>query len=384
MTTKIKYRRVTLTKTPSDGRGTFQFVINSNPAEGDDDNERIARWANLPGEFPLVYGHVAHPHEDGEVWGDPGAVIGKVIATSDPDGMTGSGQLDLDNPMAMAVYERMLLPYSDPLALKELSVGFAFREGTTYVDDNGVRVYSEATLLEVSVVFRGAQRTQLMDVKSRTTRDDEIARMIAAAERDAINARVDALSREEPRSRRSTDADLRRQLDELASAFGKGGKQMISTETAAVLTRGASLLAQSAVRAQVVGLVDAEAALMEASRRLRTIASGGAGDVQDVIDEVTPLVSALRTAGQPVAGDNLERTLVELAAVAGKSRASEPPLRGSVPVTVDERMRPVGAAAAVPTPDVIPGEVFQVPAVTTRPDSYRLEQDEVISHRREA
>jgi uncharacterized protein len=106
---------------------------------------------------------------------------------------------------------------------------------------------------------------------------------------------------------RTSDADLLRQLDEL------DGKSMVTTEYAAVLTRASALIAQSAVRATVGGLPEAEAQLMEASRQLRTIASGGEGDVQEIIDRCRPIVQALRAAGQTVAASNLERTLVELA-----------------------------------------------------------------------
>jgi HK97 family phage prohead protease len=147
--------------------------------------------------------------------------------------------------------------------------------------------------------------------------------------------------------KRKTDDDLRRQLDELspspkatpeprghwthdvpqrwvpAPKQSAGGN--IMPETAAVLMEAASRLAQSAVRATAAGLPDAEAALMAAAAELRTIASGGQGDVASVIESVRPLVAQLRSTGQTVAASNLERTIIELE---GGTRDTSPQVVG--------------------------------------------------------
>jgi HK97 family phage prohead protease len=199
-----------------------------------------------------------------------------------------------------------------------------------------------------------------------------------------LNAELDKIVGSTP----STDADLIRQIDELS---GKG--LVISADYAGVLTRASTLLAQSAVRAQVAGLVDAEVLLMAASHDLRTIASGGEGNVEDVIAACRPLVAELRTVN-PVAGDSLERTLAELAGGMGVPYVENSDrVEGSVGVTdnvvsdrdryepkavidgrVDARMRPLnGPAAAVP---VDTGETYHFPVVTTDPESYRVEKED--------
>jgi HK97 family phage prohead protease len=187
----------------------------------------------------------------------------------------------------------------------------------------------------------------------------------------------------------SRDADVLRRLDELEKGL------VISADYSGVLTRASALLAQSAVRATVAGLPDAEAALMEASRQLRTIASGGEGSVEDVIAACRPLIAELR-AVNPIAAANLERTLAELAGGVGVPYVeNEDRVEGSVGVTdnvtddrdryepkhvidgrVDARMRPLGEPVA-PIHDG-DGETYRLPAVTTDPDSWRVEKKDAV------
>lgn len=88
-----------------------------------------------------------------------------VFARSTDEGVRVVGQLDLRNHLAQAVYERMLLPSSDPQALKEFSVGFEFDASQTYKGEKGETVIPKAKLIEVSVVYRGAQKTELLSIK---------------------------------------------------------------------------------------------------------------------------------------------------------------------------------------------------------------------------
>jgi hypothetical protein len=147
-----------LAKAPT-ARGTFDGEIDANPTDGDKDAERIASWKNLPGTFPLGYMHT---------YGDPGTLIGTIDVRPMAGGkLFVSGRLDLKkNPMAVSIHERMLLPAGDPMALSELSVGFAFDESKTTYDSNGVKAIHDAEMLEVSVVYRGAQTTSVTNVKA--------------------------------------------------------------------------------------------------------------------------------------------------------------------------------------------------------------------------
>lgn len=161
MQVAMKHASAELTKTPTDGKGTFDFVVHA--FEVDKDNERIKSFTGLPAELFIGYQHTNNLTKGIQ---DPGAFIGKAKVKSDPVGLRGSGVLDLANPMGMAVYERMLLPADDPLALNELSIGFAFDASATSRGEKGELVIPEAHLAEISVVHTGSQRTQVMNLKA--------------------------------------------------------------------------------------------------------------------------------------------------------------------------------------------------------------------------
>jgi hypothetical protein len=139
-------------------------------------------------------------------------------------------------------------------------------------------------------------------------------------------------------------------------------------------------LEQNAVRALGVGLVDEAALLMRSARDLRDIVAGSGGDVQGVVDACSPIVQALRTAGNPVAGDNLERALIELQ---GGTVNTDPPVveerdrfapKAVIDGRVDARFRPlIEPVAAVP---VEGGETYRLPVVTTDSDSWRVEKED--------
>jgi hypothetical protein len=156
----IATKHVSVTATAPTRQGTFEGRVFFNPPQGDHDNERISGFTNLPGVVDLRYMHQI---------GDPGAKIGTatVMVEDDGDHLLVLGKLDVNanNPMADAVFERMLLPSTDPNVLKELSVGFDYNASEAYIDNKGVRVIPNAKLLELSIVFRGSQPTSISGVK---------------------------------------------------------------------------------------------------------------------------------------------------------------------------------------------------------------------------
>jgi HK97 family phage prohead protease len=143
-------------------------------------------------------------------------------------------------------------------------------------------------------------------------------------ELDRLNREIDALA---------PNSDLLRKIDALTNTKASAAGGNIAPATAAVLMQAAARLAQSAVRAQAAGLPDAEAALVRAAMDLRTIASGGEGDVAAVVASVRPLIQELRNAGNTVAAGNLERDLIELEGGVLVEVGNEDRVEGSVNVT---------------------------------------------------
>jgi HK97 family phage prohead protease len=385
----------------------------------------LAKWKASGDPIPVIWSHD---------WADPFAFLGTVAkATDTPEGLVVECDLDKDTE-----FSRQVLKLLETRRVKNWSFAYDVIDERTAED--GANELRELDILEVGPCLSGAnpltdtlsrKSVQLMlaaeagdeptwagttiprravdDLRSKVsgllegfldgvfdaapkmpyesevtmsstpqkTTDPELAR---------LNAEIDALT---TRSTASSDAGLLKQLDELTGDKTATGN--IAPETASVLMTAANRLVNSAVRSQLAGLVDAEALLMAASRDLRTIASGGEGDVAAIIESVRPLVAELR-AVNPVAAGNLERTLVELAGgVRVEYVENEDRIGGSVGVTdnvtddrdryapksnaplVDARFRPiVEPAAAVP---VDTGETYHFPAVTTDPESYRMEQE---------
>jgi HK97 family phage prohead protease len=392
MTTTVATKTITITAKAPSSAGTFTGIIDANPPEGDSENERFADFVNLPGEFPLVYQHT---------YSDPGAEIGTVSVMIQEDNrhLTVLGKLDLTNAIARAVYERMLLPSSSALSLKEMSVGFeVFRDATT-IDPNGVHALHGVRMLEVSIVYAGAQDTAITSVKNRGERmwagtrvpqravedlrdkmsglvegflDDiyatEAKNMTPQTEIEEYERQLDEiagagtpehdslsrvrqvdrgghgrrildwrngiaeLSREIESVVPTSDADLIRQVEEMGLDGTKAAapRGVDPGPFAPVLLQAAARFEQSAVRALGAGLPDEAALLMGAARDLRAVVAGSGGDVQEIIDSLTPIVQALRTAGSPVAGDGLERDLAELAGGAVDQVTNEDRIGGSV------------------------------------------------------
>src|SRR6266508_566940 len=227
----IATKTVTVTAKAPNSVGTFTGTIDANPPQGDFDNERIADFTNLPGIFPLRYSHLE---------GDPGAEIGEAYVSVQEDNrhLTVEGKLDLSLPLARAVHERMLLPSGNKMALKELSVGFGVDRSRTTTDPNGVSVLHGVELLEVSVVYAGAQRTTITNVKEGSS-DVNILRRLDAIEREALAAKLDEMAK-----RPRTDAELVRELDRLS---GKAAAPR-GANPGFVVTTAAARLQQTAVR----------------------------------------------------------------------------------------------------------------------------------------
>lgn len=110
-------------------------------------------------KVPVFYQHDYAPtSEVGEATLHPG---------ESRDVLPATGQLFVGQgkPIAEAVYESMLLPSDNPSALKEFSVGYEYDTKDVTTRPDGVRVIRKSRVVEVSVVYQGAQRTELVSVK---------------------------------------------------------------------------------------------------------------------------------------------------------------------------------------------------------------------------
>lgn len=169
---QTKTVKAPITKAASNGSGKFEAIIHA--FERDLDGERFESFVNVPGRFPLNYQHLNFvPGEAEGTIEDPGARIGTVRVTHDKTAnvLRLEGQLDLlSNPSAQGVYERMLMAPSQRLALNEFSVGFEVDRRKSWTETDGTVVLVDARLVEVSVVWRGAQRTELLAVKAQRER----------------------------------------------------------------------------------------------------------------------------------------------------------------------------------------------------------------------
>lgn len=84
------------------------------------------------------------------------------------DVLPASGRLFVGQgkPIAEGVYESMLLSDDDPSALKEFSVGYDVDPEDVFYRKDGVRIIRKSKVLEISVVYKGAQKTELVSVKA--------------------------------------------------------------------------------------------------------------------------------------------------------------------------------------------------------------------------
>jgi hypothetical protein len=104
------------------------------------------------------------------------------------------------------------------------------------------------------------------------------------------------------------------------SIRGKTGPKEPQAPTTGALTDVANHLADAARAANGVGLIDEAAELTASARDVRLLTTGSSPrTIADILKACTPIVAALRKAGQTTSADNLAKTLDELAAVGGKS-----------------------------------------------------------------
>lgn len=155
-----------VTKTPSDGSGVFELVIDAFDTV-DSDDEKVANYTNVSEgdttEVDVDYGHLAALGPGA----DPLAQkIGTAKVQREGKQMTGEAKLDLDNRVGAMVYERLLLDSDDPAFLGQVSVWFSYDPSKTKTED-GVRTIVDAELLSIAVIKTGAQRTAIENVKSR-------------------------------------------------------------------------------------------------------------------------------------------------------------------------------------------------------------------------
>ena len=110
-----------------------------------------------------------------------------------------AGRLDLENPTAVRVYEALLAG-----TLRETSIGFGVVEKHWgEIDGKPVRFLDELELLEVSIVWKGAARTRMIEVRSEPAYVNNTTGSTAAVtwtatpaadpELAEINARLDAI-----------------------------------------------------------------------------------------------------------------------------------------------------------------------------------------------
>jgi hypothetical protein len=274
---QTKTVRAPIVKARTNGSGQFEALIHA--FERDLDGERFENFTNVPGRFPLRYQHLNFFADESEgAIEDPGAEIGTVKVTLDRrlNALRLDGQLDLSNPMAQGVYERMMLDPGERLALSEFSVGFEFNAQKSYYDTEGTRVLVDGRLLEVSVVWRGAQRTELVSVKAARERefphrDENGERYMVAASGEWVlyesgrMIRLDGAEDPGRKSASSVDDDLRDALDEIEF----GAKSASASEDVAA---DVDALIRS-VRAEKAKDDADRAAFLDANRALATGAS---------------------------------------------------------------------------------------------------------------
>jgi uncharacterized protein len=174
---EMHYATAIITKSPTDGRGTFTALVSTFGGEPDTQGDVIA-----PGAFrdSITNAKVKRAERNGtNLWPvywnhryvDPENALGGITAAAEtPQGLVVEGKLDLDNPRALAVYEGMLGDY-----IREYSIGYAIVREHKRAD--GANVLDEVELLEISVVTAGANRyTRTLAVKGHDPARDELRR----------------------------------------------------------------------------------------------------------------------------------------------------------------------------------------------------------------
>jgi HK97 family phage prohead protease len=159
------FRRLTLTKTPTDGSGYFEGLASTWDLDRDRERFAFGAWADSITEWestgsmpPVFYNHRT---------AEPDDIIGRVRSMQETvDGLRISGQLDLGNPRAVSVYARMLAG-----TLDSMSVGFI-------AEERSGNVIEKADLLEVTLTpVPSNPFARVSAVKNTTTGSDADVRL---------------------------------------------------------------------------------------------------------------------------------------------------------------------------------------------------------------
>lgn len=152
-----------------DSKGTFTAHVAEthpadapkNKADSQGDIFEVGAFDEQDGEsVPVYYQHDYAPtSEVGQATLQPKA--SREVLPAKGQLFVGQGR-----PMAEGVYESMLLPNDNPHALKEFSVGYEFEMKDISQRDDGIRVIHKSRVAEISVVYAGAQRTELVSIKN--------------------------------------------------------------------------------------------------------------------------------------------------------------------------------------------------------------------------
>lgn len=177
-----KWATARVKSTPTDGSGRFTAIVSTFGPPPDAQNDVIAEGAFLKsiaswrarGKRPALWW--------GHDYKNPSATIGIIDRMYEADaGLLIEATLDLDHEPAVAVYEGLLGG-----RLNEFSIGYAVVKEHK---EKGYNVLDEVEILEVSVVYAGANRfTRVLEVKS----------AVPLSEIDRINAQLDELAKPGP------------------------------------------------------------------------------------------------------------------------------------------------------------------------------------------
>jgi HK97 family phage prohead protease len=174
-------------------------------------------------------------------------------------------------------------------------------------------------------VFTGRLTAPEFDTRFRVASTGQNAAPVPAGEPETFSGRAPV---------GPDDSPVRAQITSHGKNSTSTGALQGEVPMAFAILAAVNQLANTVVRAaQGAGLLEDGAALSDAGRALRDVASGLApqGNVEGIIRSVAPIADRLRAAGDEVAADNLDRTLSQLAAgVAGETISNEDHLRGDV------------------------------------------------------
>jgi HK97 family phage prohead protease len=162
---KTKYATLEIKRVPSDGSGTFTGLAATYDQVPDHQNDviefgafadSILEWRARGVMPPVFFNH------DAEM---PNSRIGTLVSVQETkEGLPVTGQLNLDNPLGLRVYESLL-----DGSLDSMSIGYAVY--AEHKREDGVNVLTRLALIEISLTPSPANpRARVLSVKS----DDDV------------------------------------------------------------------------------------------------------------------------------------------------------------------------------------------------------------------